>query len=256
MTFGFSSVLRRLLPLLFMASALLENARGDLIRKADALDGRNQNAAALEIYLAVLKEQGESAELLQRIAKQQSQLISDASSRNQKLRLARESVRNAERAVELDPKSGVARLTLAICLGRLANLESPRERIRLAERVRTEAEYAARLDPRQDYAWHVLGRWHYEMATLNPALRLIAKSLFGKLPEASLDQAAYYFQKAIASGPPRVVHHVELGRTLLELGRVEEGLREIRTGLALPSREKEDNETKARGRAALRKVGI
>jgi tetratricopeptide (TPR) repeat protein len=255
MTSGFSSVLRRLLSVLFLASAFLANARGDLIQQADALDARNENAAALEIYLAVFKEQGESAELLRRIAKQQSQLISDASSREQKHRLARESVRNAERAVELDPKSGVARLALAICLGRLANLESPRARIELAKRVRTEAEYAARLDPSQDYAWHVLGRWHYEMATLNPALRLIAESLFGKLPEASLVRAAEYFEKAIASGPPRVVHHVELGRTLIALGRVEEGRREIQTGLALPSREKEDNETKARGRAALRGLG-
>lgn len=230
------------------------SAAPELVRRGDALDARNENAAALEVYLAALREDGESAELLRRIAKQHSQLIVDVRSRSEKKMHALESVRFAERAVEMDPDNAAARLSLAVCLGRLAELESPGRRIELARRVRKEAEAAARLDPGQDYAWHVLGRWHFEMATLNPALRVVAESVFGKFADATLDDAVKNFRKAIAAGPPRVVHHIELGRALLAAGETREGAEQIRKGLSLPSAEKEDDATKARGRAALREL--
>lgn len=223
----------------------------DLIRRGDALDAQNRNKEALAVYLQAAELREPDAELLRRKAKQLAQQISDTQSTSEKRRLGREAVELAERAVALDPNNADARLALAVCYGRLAQYESPRTKMELSRRIEQEAREAARLNPRLDYAWHVLGRWHYEVASLNPALRAVAQIVYGRLPDASLEQAAEYLERAQKLGPPRVVHHVELGRVYLALGRTEEGRRQIERGLALPAKEKDDQETKERGRAAL-----
>ena len=223
----------------------------ELLREGDRLDEANLNAEALDIYLRAAQVRTPDAELLRRIAKQNSQLMSDAKSGSDKKALGRMAVDYARRAVEADPKNASARLSLAICYGRLAQVEGPGTRIEYSKRVLREAEIAARLDPRNDYAWHVLGRWHYEMANLNPALRAIAQTLYGKFPDASNEKAIEYLERAVRVGPPRVIHHIELGRAYLAAGRNAEARAQIERGLALPSREKDDEETKRRGREAL-----
>jgi tetratricopeptide (TPR) repeat protein len=222
-----------------------------LMARAIQLDEQNRNAEALALLRQAENLREPDSEHLRLIAKQLSQMMSDTNDRAERRRLGRESVEYATRAVEADPNNALARLALSICLGRVALYEPPRTRMEYSRQLRREAELAARLDPRLDYAWHVLGRWHYELATLNPAIRAIAQAVYGRLPDASLEQAEEYLQRAIRTGPPRVVHHIELGRTLIALGRTEEGRQQIERGLALPSREKDDEETKARGRAAL-----
>jgi Flp pilus assembly protein TadD len=97
----------------------------------------------------------------------------------------------------------------------------------------------------------VLGRWNYELANFNAALRFLAQAIYGKFPEASNERAAECFRRAISLRPQRVIHHIELGRTYAALGRKEEARAELEKGLSLPSREKDDDETKARGRKAL-----
>jgi len=223
----------------------------ELIRRGDALDQQNRNKDAMEVYLQAAELREADAELLRRMAKQLAQQISDTASISERRRLGREAVELAERAVELSPDNANARLALAISYGRLAQYENPRTKMELSRRIEEEARIAARLDPGLDYAWHVLGRWHYEVVSLNVALRSIAQLVYGRLPEASLEQAVEYLERAKNVGPPRVVHHVELGRAYLAMGRVEEGRRQIQAGLSLPSKEKDDNETKERGRAAL-----
>ena len=74
----------------------------------------------------------------------------------------------ARRAVTADPNNSQTHLSLAIVYGRIALDEPPRRKIEMSRLIKQEAETAARLDPKNDYAWHVLGRWNYEVANFNP----------------------------------------------------------------------------------------
>lgn len=222
-----------------------------LLSKGDALDAKHQNAGALELFLEADAVQPNDAAILRRIAKQYSQMITEASQKQEKIRLGESALEFATRAVALDPDNADGRLTLAIAYGRVALHESPRKRLEYSRRLQSEAEAAIVLDPRSDYAWHVLGRWNYEIATLNLALRAVAQVVYGKLPDASLERAAECFEQAIEAGPPRVIHHVELGRTYLALDRKDDAKVQFEKGLALPTREKDDVESKALARKAL-----
>ena len=62
------------------------------------------------------------------------------------------------------------------------------------------------------------------------------------------------FKRAIALNPDRVAHHIELGLTYADIGEPRKAEREIRKGLALPSKERDDPDTKARGKAVLDKL--
>ncbi len=243
----------KVLALLFLL--LAAGARAEfpaaLVRQGDALDEKNRNIEALGVYLQADAAQPNDAEILRRIAKQYSQQMTGESATPQNRELGRKALDYAKRAKAADANNGAARLALAIVYGKVAFLEPARTKIAYSRLIQQEAEAAIALDPSQDYAWHVLGRWNYELANFNAALRFLAQAVYGKFPDASNERAAECFRKAIAIQPARVVHHVELGRTYAALGRKEEARAELKKGLSLPSREKDDEESKARGRKAL-----
>lgn len=230
---------------------ILRAAVGELIVRGDALDEKNRNGEALAIYLEADRLKPGDAEILHRVAKQYAQLMTETTSTAKQKELGAKALDAAERAVRAGPQNAQAHLSLAIVYGRIAFLQPARRKIELSKRIRDEAETAARLDPREDYAWHVLARWNYEMANFNPFLKALAQAIYGKFPDASNEKAAEYFQRAIAIAPRQVAHRVEYGRTLLALGRKDEARRELQKGLALPSTAKDDEETKQRARKAL-----
>jgi len=252
MTGGFRKM-RALLWFVTLGVVLNAQAQspGDLVRAGDDLDAKNRNQEAVEIYLKADALQPNDAEILRRIAKQYSQQMVSESRSPENKELARKALDYAQRAVKSDLGNANARLSLAICYGKAAFFESARRRIEMSRLIREEAETSLRLDPSLDYAWHVLGRWNYELANVNSALRFLAAAICGKLPDASNERAAECFEKAVAIQPGRVIHHVELGRTYAALGQKKAAIAELKKGLSLPSREKEDNESKDRARKAL-----
>lgn len=226
----------------------------DLIRQGDVRDGQNQNQEALVLFLQADTIQPNDAEILRRIAKQYDQLAVIASSKAEKKSLNQRALEQAQRAVAADPQNARARLCLAIVYGRHAQFENPRRKVELSRLIKQEAETAVRLDPGQEYAWHILGRWNYELANFNPVLKTLAQTIYGKFPDATNEKAADHFQKALALNPHSVLHHIELGRTLAALGKKTEARQALQAGLDLPAKTPDDQEAQRRGRQALKKL--
>lgn len=256
-THRFRTLFWRGILVLGLTAVVLSNIFGQsaetLIRQSEQLNDQHKNGDAMEVLREADRLWPNHAAILHRMAKQYVLLMADQKSKAEKKVLGRKALEAAERAVTLQPNDAQARLSLAIVLGQMALLESPRRQIEMSRRIREEAEAATRLDPEEDYAWHVLARWNYELANLNPLLKSFAEVIYGKFPDASNKNAAKYFRMAIASGPPRVIHHIEYGRTLVALGKTVEARQQIERGLALPSRTEEDEKSKVRGQQALKK---
>jgi tetratricopeptide (TPR) repeat protein len=217
----------------------------------DALDEKNRNSDALALYVKADAINPNNAEVLRRISKQYDELMLDASSPSEKAELGGKALDAAKRAVAADPNNSQAHLALAIVYRRIALSESPRQKVELSKLIKQEAETAARLDPGNDLAWDVLGRWNYEIANFNPVLKTLAQTIYGKLPDASMEKAVECFQRGIALQPQRVINHLELGRAYLALGETQKAGQELKIGLALPSTDKDDDDNKQRARATL-----
>ncbi len=222
-----------------------------LIARGDACDARNANKDALEFYLEADRARPGDAGILRRISKQYAQLMSDTDSKARKRELGATALDYGKRAKTADPDDAQARLGLAICYGKIAFLQPARTQVEMSRLIKEEVDAALELDPADDLAWHVLGRWNYELANFNPALKFLAQTIYGKFPGATNERAVECFEKAVALNPHRVLNHVELGRARLALGRKDEARAEFQAALKLPSREKDDAESKARARKAL-----
>ncbi len=241
-----------LILFLLTACSVLAQSTSDLIARADALDDAQRNRESLEVLIQADKASPDNAEILRRMAKQYDQLSLDAKSDTTRRDLGQKSLDYAQRAVKADPKNSNAHLSLAIIYGRIAFDQPPKKKIEMSKLIRDEALTAVKLDPKNGLAWHVLGRWNFEMANFNPFLKGLAQVIYGKFPDASNERAAECFAKAIAVGPPSVVNHVEYGRALAALGKKNEARKQLELGLSLPSKAKDDEETKQRARQALK----
>jgi tetratricopeptide (TPR) repeat protein len=239
---------------LAIPAAFAQNDIARLMEQGLAEDARLDTAHALEAFLAAEKLALNDANVLYRIAREYALSMNDTASKDEQRARGEQALAYAKRAVAADPKNAQAQLAAAICYGRLAPFVDTRTRIAYSQLIKQHSDAALALDPSDDYAYHVLGVWNYELAGLNPVLRGMARVIYGALPDASYLDAERDFQKAVELSPARVSHHVELGRTYIALGNKELARKELTLALGFPDREKDDPESKRRARQALQKL--
>ena len=244
-----------LLPLFIPALALAaEGEVEELIKRGDVLDRQLKTSEALAQFVAADQLQPNDAEILYRIAKQYGLSMTDYSGKEEKLVAGRKALEFSKRAVAADPKNSKAHISLAISYGRIAPFLDNKTKIAYSKLVKEEADKALALDPTDDLSYHVAGVWHYELANLNGLLKAVAQVVYGKLPAASNEEAVKNLKKACELAPGKVAHQVELGRAYAALGKVDLARAALNKGLSLASREKDDEETKLRGREALKRL--
>jgi tetratricopeptide (TPR) repeat protein len=242
-----------LLALLACAETRADTADA-LLKKGDAFDAKFDNQKALDTYLAAEKLGPPNAELLRRIAQEYGELMADTSSTDQKRALGEKAVDYAKQAVAADPKDAMAELALAVCYGRIAPLLDNKTKIAYSRLVKEYADKALALDPSNDLTYNVLGSWNYELAGLNPFLRSMAGFIYGTLPDASYEESAKDFQKALQLNPNRLANHIGLGRTYAAMGKTTEARTELQRGLAMPNQLKDDPFVKQQARETLNSI--
>ncbi len=243
-----------ILPLLALGCRAANPEADTLIEQGDAEVAALHAPEALALFDQAAKADPDDVEILLRISQQCSNLIAQAKSPADALSFATRSLHEAKQAVALAPDNPKAHLAVAVAYGRLADFEDNRTKIEYSRSVKEEADRTLELDPREDFAYHVLGRWNYAIATLNPMLKLMAKLVYGGLPEASLEEAVKDYQKAIDLAPQRVIHHHELARVEAALGQTDAARKEWETELTLKPEDNEGENDEREARANLDKA--
>lgn len=238
-------------------------ARGDaelpiepLLRQADELDGRREVRAALKLLESAEARFPNHAELLVRLAKQQANQIFTAPTDAEKRRFAALCLATAERAVAADTNSARARLSVGICLAKNFPLVDNQTKVNFSRRLKEETERAIALDPKLDLAYHMLARWHYELAEMNSILRGIAKLVYGGLPKGTLAEARANFERAIALAPGRIIHRHQFAQTLLAAKQRADAVAQLQKCLVLEPVDTDDAEAKAAAVRQLKELGI
>ena len=250
----FIKVLSTAAAVLLMFVTVWAESADELIKSGDARDQKLQASEALDCYLAAEKLEPKNASLLVRIARQYRHLMTDATTREEKLKLGGIGLEYAQRAATLAPEDSEAQLCPAISYGKMLPFQGVKEQTEAARRIKDAADRAIRLDPKNDLAWHVLGRWNKVLADVNGIKRALGSLLYGQLPTGSNAEAILCFQKAIEINPNRPMNYIELGQTYAQMGKTAEARRWIAVGLTMPDVEKDDAEIKRRGRETLAKL--
>lgn len=139
----------------------------------------------------------------------------------------------AKAGLAADSTSARAHLALAVAQGRAALNSGTRERIQRSRAIKRHADRAIALDSTLDGAYHTRGRWHREVEDIGFFQRAIVKTVYGGLPESSIEQAVRDFRRAIELND-EVFHHLELAKTYMQMGRPEAARRELNTALDMP----------------------
>ena len=242
--------MKPLLLLLATTSLVFSQSAAEWKKKGDAFDSSGKTREALAAYENALKKDPNNATVLVKIGKQYGDMMPSLAG-GAKKEAGRKSLEYSRKAVAADPKSSDSHLAVALSLGKNTEFMGNKEKLQTSREIKSEAETALRLNSKSDYAHHMLGRWHQEMADIGGASRLIAKVIYGSVPKGSYQEALDHFDKARKINKHRLIHQIEYGRTLAMMGRDAEAKTEIQKGLNMPNREADDAESKARGRKTL-----
>jgi len=162
---------------------------------------------------------------------------------------------HADAALRINPADADANYMMAVVLGKLTEVETNRET--LVKQVRLIKEYADKAlaaQPEMGKAMHVLGKWHLEILTLSVVKRTAVKLLYGGLPEADIETAIKWFEKAKTFEPYYCLLYLDLAKAYEYRKAYEKAITNLQQLSKLPTRRQDDVRVKAEGAALLLKL--
>ena len=146
----------------------------------------------------------------------------------------------AAKALQLNPKNADANYAMAVALGRMALIAPPKEKVAASRDMKKYAELAIQYNPAHSGAFHVLGLWNYEVASLNFAERSAAKYLFGGVPSGSMDEAIMNYVQAIKLAPGYILYYLDLAKALAAKNNKDQAIRTLQKAQTLPIKTEDD----------------
>jgi len=224
-----------------------------LIREADRLESVPDEKAAFRKFKEVLKGNAANIYALNKCSELCSR-IGQREITNTKLRdeyyLAAKIY--AETALKINPKNSEANCVMAIALGRSSMSKSGRDKIINAKEIKKYVDAAIANDPGNFKAWHVLGRWQYEISNLNALERSLVKLLYGGLPPATLKQSIHAFEKARALRPEFILNYFEMAKAYRDNHNKTKAIACLQVMLTLPIQTEDDPAIKQLGKTMLK----
>ena len=157
----------------------------------------------------------------------------------------------AETALKMDSVSSEANTSMAIMLGRSTLTKSGKEKVASAKDLKKYVEAALKSNPSNFLAWHVLGRWHYEISNLNMIERAAVKVFYGSFPPSSLKEGIAAFEKAKALAPGFILNCYELARAYHRNDQKDKAIKLLNEMMLMPNHTEDDPTIKENGKKLL-----
>ena len=102
-------------------------------------------------------------------------------------------------------------------IGKKGQLEGTKQKILNSYQVKKYGEKAIELDSSYDGTQHLMGRWHYELASLSWFEKSIASLIYETPPDGDYHKAIVFFNNANQLNPSEVRHLFWLGKTYIAI---------------------------------------
>lgn len=242
------------LLLIFSFQSLLHLHAQDvakIIREAELLEAVPNEKAAFAKFKEVLQVQpiniyalNKCSELCSRIGKR----MKEASESENYYSAAKT---YAGIALKVNPNNSESNCVMAIALGRSSLNKSGKEKINSAREVRKYVDAAIKNDPKNFKAWHVLGRWHYEMSSLNGLERTAVKLFYGGVPASSLQESISAFEKAQSITDGFILNYFEMARAYYKNNQRAKAIAVLTRMLGVANQTEDDPGIKEDGRKLI-----
>jgi tetratricopeptide (TPR) repeat protein len=221
-----------------------------LTERADQAREAKQFTEEEAILLSAYRLYPDNVYVLWRLTRASVEFGELADSRGEKRKRFFEAMQYGKQAIRADSTHHLGYIWLAIAEAAIASVEGAKTKVRLSWSIREHAEKAIELNPDFDSGYHILARWHHEIAGIGGFKRALAEVFVGELPEASYDEAIRLYRQAIQIND-LITHRLALVRSLVASGREEEARHELELILSLPSEKRLDDKYKDQARRML-----
>jgi tetratricopeptide (TPR) repeat protein len=157
----------------------------------------------------------------------------------------------AQTALSIDSAHSEANTSMAIVLGRTTLTKSGKEKLSSAKDIKKHIDIALTTNPSNFLAWHVLGRWHYEISNLNMVEKAAAKIFYGGVPPSSLKLGIAAFEKVKILNPGFALNYLELAKCYHRNKQNAKAVSLINEMLLLPIHTEDDPSVKEFGKKFL-----
>ena len=159
----------------------------------------------------------------------------------------------AKMALKVSPSDDEANVAMAIAVGRTVLIKNAKEKISAAKDIKRYADNALKTNPQNFKAWHILGKWNYEISSLNMFERTAAKIFFGGLPDASFKYSIIAYEKAKAIKPSFLLNYLELANAYNKNDEKEKAIVQLQKLLTLPLQTEDDPRIKVDAQRLIKK---
>jgi tetratricopeptide (TPR) repeat protein len=232
--------------------AAFAQSEQELVKKADAYEAALNENAAFETFKQLIRvnpnhyyAQWKASELCSRIGKRQP-------TPKQQMDFYTAGKAYAANAIRINPNAADGYYAMSVAMGRLALAQSGKERINSVKDIRNYAEKAVKINPRHGRAWHVLGKWHYEVTNLNFLEKAGLKIMYGGLPPASLDESIRNYEKAKLYEPNFALNYLELAKAYKRADQKAKAIELLKKLPSIPNRTMDDAHIKSEGAKLLK----
>jgi len=221
------------------AQSATPQTAADLIRAGDELYAKFDDAGAMVQYEKAAKLEPANYEALWKT----SRAYLDVGDRmnpktkaeeGQRIKLYLTSEDYAKKAVKANPNDTWGHFFDSAAMGMHALQLSQKQQVAMSKQVKLEIDKAIELDPKNDLAYNALGQWHRTMAEIGGVSRFFGSILFGSIPKGSYDESAKAFLKGIEIRSSYSNHHLELGRTYLDMKKKDLAAKEFQIAVDSP----------------------
>jgi len=126
------------------------------------------------------------------------------------------------------------------------------EKVVSAKDLKKYVEAAIKSDPKNFLAWHVLGRWHYEVSNLNMVERAAVKLFYGGFPPASLKESIAAFEKSKSLTTGFIQNYLELAKAYHRNNQNDKAIDLLKQMMLVPNRTEDDPALKEAGKKLLK----
>lgn len=222
-----------------------------LLREAIQLEQSLREADAFNKYKEILRVSPINMDALTKCSELSSRIGNRQPTKAGKQDYFRAAQTYAELALRVNANNADANFVMAMAMGRKALTESGKARVAAVKDIKRYADAALRINPNHSKAWHVIGKWNYEVSSLSSVERAAAKVLFGGLPKASIAEAVRAYEKAQSLDPKILLNYLELAKAYKKNGQKAQAIAAINKMLPLPNTTEDDDRIKSEGRQLL-----
>jgi len=254
MTARFFTKFLSLFILLLWARIAFTQDFNSLIQDGAKLEKEQKELQALKKYTEAQKLKPTDLHVLYKCSELYSRIgVRETNSASQE-QYYKSSLAYAQMAYKYYPQSDDANVAMSMALGRLALTRSGKEKVSTVKEIKTYADNAIRINPKNFKAWHIIGKWNYEVSNLGFFEKTAIKLIYGGLPNSSFSESVKAYEKVKELNPYFGSNYLELAKAYQKLDDNINAQKNLKYVIAMPNYTEEDPIVKTRATQLLSEI--